>query len=39
MAGLTCVYCQAENTAGEQLCRACFRRLPAGSTPLSLIHI
>ena len=29
MAGLTCIFCQAENEPGEQLCRACFRRLPA----------
>lgn len=29
MAGLTCVFCGAENESGEQLCRACFRRLPA----------
>lgn len=28
MAGLTCVFCGAENETGEQLCRACFRRLP-----------
>ncbi|MGH4027235.1 MAG: FHA domain-containing protein [Pseudonocardiaceae bacterium] len=29
MAGLTCIFCSAENEPGEQLCRACFRRLPA----------
>ncbi len=29
MAGLTCIYCHADNAEGEQLCRACFRRLPA----------
>lgn len=28
MAGLTCIFCSAENEPGEQLCRACFRRLP-----------
>lgn len=28
MAGLTCIFCHAENPHGEQLCRACFRRLP-----------
>lgn len=28
MAGLTCIYCRAENEPGEQLCRACFRKLP-----------
>lgn len=28
MAGLTCIFCHAENPHGEQLCRACFRKLP-----------
>jgi hypothetical protein len=28
MASLTCIYCRAENELGDQLCRACFRRLP-----------
>ncbi|MGH3796886.1 MAG: FHA domain-containing protein [Pseudonocardiaceae bacterium] len=34
MAGLTCVYCRAENEPGEQLCRACFRKLPPEPTVL-----
>ncbi|MFN2495706.1 MAG: FHA domain-containing protein [Pseudonocardiaceae bacterium] len=25
---MTCIYCHAENEQGEQLCRACFRKLP-----------
>jgi hypothetical protein len=29
MAGVTCVFCQTENPEGEQLCRECFRKLPA----------
>lgn len=29
MAGLSCIFCHAENADGEQLCRACFRKLPA----------
>lgn len=28
MASVTCIYCHAENEPGEQLCRACFRKLP-----------
>jgi len=29
MANLTCIFCQAENQQGDQLCWSCFRKLPA----------
>ena len=35
MATVTCLFCQAENQPGDQLCWSCFRKLPAevGITP------
>ncbi|MGQ0777003.1 MAG: FHA domain-containing protein [Pseudonocardiales bacterium] len=29
MANLNCIFCQAENQQGDQLCWSCFRKLPA----------
>lgn len=29
MANVTCIFCQAENQQGDQLCWSCFRKLPA----------
>ncbi|MGH3941960.1 MAG: FHA domain-containing protein [Pseudonocardiaceae bacterium] len=37
MANLTCIFCQAENQQGDQLCWSCFRKLPTepGVPPFS----
>jgi FHA domain len=34
MAGLTCVFCHAENQPHDQLCWSCFRKLPVSPAPV-----